>query len=200
MPKQSTLWLGGTASVLLVFLASFAMIRHVKANMREPAITPEKQSYGFSRCYPSTSDEPLVVRQSSKGQVTYWEVEARSVNPAKHDIEFLHFRTEETKCKWLNRNRVAFRKDYLPPSVAVELAKQYFAPMLAACKEQNQERKDVDAYCAEDMQIGLSGTSEKPQTFFPEEIKALEALKVKPEFIKNVRLVSRSSDVKADEF
>ena len=200
MPKQSTLWLGGTASVLLVCAASFAMIRHVKANMREPAIAPAKQSYGFSRCYPSTSDKPLVVRLTDIGQVTYWEVEAKSVNPVKRDIEFLHFRTEGAKCKWLNRNRVAFRKDYLPPSVAVELAKQYFAPMLAACKSHNQDRKDADAYCAGDMQNGLAGTVNNPQVFFPEEIKALQVMGIQTKLIQNVRLVDRSTDKETDEF
>ncbi len=200
MPKPSILWIGGTASVVLVFLASFAMIRHVKANLQESAIAPVQQTYAFERCYPSTSATPLAVRQSAKGKVTYWETESKSVNPSKHEVEFLHFRTEGQKCKWLNRNRVAFRMDYLPPSVAVALASQYFAPMLAACKAQNPERKDMDVFCAEDMQIGLSGTGETPQIMFPEEIKALEAMNIKTKFIKNVRVISRSTDISAAGF
>jgi hypothetical protein len=200
MPKPSILWIGGTASVLLVFAASFSMIRHVKANMREPAIAPVKQTYAFGRCYPSTSAAPLAVRQSAKGKVTYWETESKSANPSKHEVEILHFRTEGEKCKWLNRNRVAFRLDYLPPSVAVALASQYFAPMLGACKAQNPERKDVDVFCAGDMEMGLSGTEQTPQIMFPEEIKALEAMNIKTKFIKNVRVISRSSDIRATGF
>jgi hypothetical protein len=197
MPKPSIIWIGGTASVVLVFVTSFTMIRHVKANMRDPVIAPIKQTYAFGRCYPSTSAAPLAVRQSSKGKVTYWETESKSVNPSKHEVEFLHFRTEGQKCKWLNRNRVAFRMDYLPPSVAVALAIQYFAPMLAACKTQNPERKDVDVFCAGDMEMGLSGTEQTPQIMFPEEIKALEAMNIKTKSIKNVRVISRSSDINA---
>jgi hypothetical protein len=200
MPKPSILWIGGTASVMLVFVASFSMIRHVKANMREPAIAPIEQTYAFERCYPSTSAAPLAVRQSAKGKVTYWETESKSANPSKHEVEILHFRTEGEKCKWLNRNRVAFRLDYLPPSVAVALASQYFAPMLAACKAQNPERKDVDGFCVEDMQMGLSGTEQTPQIMFPEEVKALEAMNIKTKFIKNVRVISRSSDIRATGF
>ena len=182
---------------MLVFVASFTMIRHVKANMREPVIVPVKQTYAFERCYPSTSAAPLTVRQSAKGKVTYWETESKSVNPSKHEVEFLHFRTEGEKCKWLNRNRVAFRMDYLPPSVAVALATQYFGPMLAACKTQNPERKDADVFCAGDMQMGLAGTEQTPQIMFPEEIQALEAMNIKTKSIKNVRVISRSSDINA---
>jgi hypothetical protein len=178
-------------------MTSFAMIRHVKANMREPFITPARQVHAFERCYPSTSAAPLSIRQTSQGKVTYWEIEAKSVNPAKAEIEFLHFRTEGQKCKWLNRNRVAYRRDYLPPSVAVALATQYFAPMLEACKEQNQERKDVDVFCAEDMEVGLSGTVTNPQIMFPEEIQALAGMNINAESIKNVRVISRSSDISA---
>ncbi len=201
MISKSILWTGSIASSLLLAVTSFAMVRHVRANIKEPDISPAiQQSFAFDRCFPSTSAEPLLVRHTTQGKVSYWEVEAYSQNPDKRAIEFQHFRTEGTKCKWLNRNRVAFRLDYMPEPVAVDLATQYFAPMLAACKTQNQERKDVDTYCAGDMQMGLSGTVNNPQVFFPEEIKALQAMGIQTKLIQNVRLVARSTDIETDEF
>jgi hypothetical protein len=180
--------------------ASYATFRYVKVNTFDAYPRIARTGYAFDRCYPSTSRSPLRVSKFVHGKVTYWEVEAQSQNPRTYAKELQHFRTEGSKCKWLNRNRVTFRLDYMPENAAVGLAKMYFEPMLLTCITYNKVQKDPRSFCVDDMQLGLSGTSSSPRVLFPEEVKALQSLGLQPNLIRNVRLISRSSDIRADAF
>lgn len=147
-------------------------------------------TYPFEKCYPSTVERPMDVKQSRIDGVTWWEVKAKSVR-FKKSFSLLHFRTEDRKCKWSNRNRPTFRLDYMPKSRAVDFAMQHYMPMLEACKKLNNTEKDVDDFCIKDMQKGF-----KDSIFFPEEVEALTSMNIDVNAIQGHQVISKSEDIK----
>ena len=190
MLKKTPLIIVGTVALLSVGSMAFAVINQLSNQLIEaPAVTD--LSYPFNGCYPSTFRRPTDVKQSQLGAVTWWEVKAQSVRDKS--VNLLHFRTEDQKCKWFNRNRATFRLDYMPKSRAVDFAIQHYQPMLDACKKATNTQKDVEAFCIQDMQKGL-----KDSRFFPEEIEALNQLNINVNGIENHQVIQNSDNIQPE--
>jgi hypothetical protein len=189
MIRKAPIIVAITIAALSVGGMAIAVIHQLST---EPTQLPRvgEITYPFEKCYPSTVERPMDVKQSSTGGVTWWEVKARSVR-FKNSFSLLHFRTEDRKCKWSNRNRPTFRLDYMPKSRAVDFAMQHYKPMLEACKKLNKKQKDVDKFCIIDMQNGL-----KDSVFFPEEVEALASMKIDLNTIQGHQVISKSEDIK----
>ena len=190
MLKKTPLIIVGTVALLSVSSMAFAVINQLSNQPIEaPAVTD--LSYPFNGCYPSTFRRPTDVKQSQLGAVTWWEVKAQSVRD--NSVNLLHFRTEDQKCKWSNRNRTTFRLDYMPKSRAIDFAIQHYQPMLDACKKANPNQKEVDNFCIQDMQKGL-----KDSRFFPEEIEALKQLNINVNGIENHQVIQNSDNIQPE--
>jgi hypothetical protein len=189
MPRKAPIIVAITIAALSVSGMAIAVIHQLSTEPTQPP-PAEEITYPFEKCYPSTVGRPMDVKQSRIDGVTWWEVKARSVR-FKNNFSLLHFRTEDRKCKWSNRNRPTFRLDYMPKSRAVDFAMQHYKPMLEACKKLNNKQKDVDKFCIRDMQKGL-----KDSTFFPEEVEALASINIDVNAIQGHHVISKSEDIK----
>lgn len=189
MLRKAPIIIATTIAALSISGMAIAVINQLSAQSVQPPSASDI-AYPFDRCYPSTFERPTDVKQSRLGGVTWWEVKAKSVQ-YKNSLGLLHFRTEDRKCKWSNRNRPTFRLDYMPKSRAVDFAMQHYMPMLEACKKFNNRQKDVDTFCIKDIQKGL-----KDSIFFPEEIEALTSMKIEVNAIQGHQVISRSEDIK----
>ena len=148
----------------------------------------------YRHCYPSTHQDPLLVRQQSVNNVTFWEIEAYSHSGIYNGLAFLHFRTEpkgtHTKCAWLNRNQIAFRLDYLPEPVAIAFAQERFSDQLEECANRLGMDETSAIACRKEMVLGVSGTVNNPNLLMPEEKQALGNLGVDINSLKYVPLCS----------
>ena len=192
MIQKTPLIIVSTVALLSVSGMAIAVINQISTQVQPPPPPIADLAYPFDRCYPSAFARPTHVKQSRLGEVTWWEVEAKSVQ-YKNSLGLLHLRTEGTKCKWSNRNRPTFRLDYMPKSRAVDFAMQHFQPMLETCKKVNSRQKDVDEFCIKDMEKGL-----KDSRFFPEEVEALTALKIDVNAIENHQVISSSENIQPE--
>jgi hypothetical protein len=189
MIRKAPIIVAITIAALSVSGMAIAVIHQLLTESVQPAPAGEI-TYPFEKCYPSTVERPMDVKQSRIDGVTWWEVKARSVR-FKNSFSLLHFRTEDRRCKWSNRNRPTFRLDYMPKSRAVDFAMQHYMPMLEACKKLNKKQKDVDKFCIIDMQKGL-----KDSILFPEEVEALTSMKIDIKTIQGHQVISKSEDIK----
>lgn len=189
MIRKTPFIIVSTVALLSVSGMAIAVIHQLSTEQVQPPPVAAL-AYPFDKCYPSTFERPTDVKQSRLGEVTWWEVEAKSVE-YKNSLGLLHFRTEDRKCKWSNRNRPTFRLDYMPKSRAVDFAMQHYMPMLEACKKLNNTQKDVDDFCIKDMQKGF-----KDSIFFPEEVEALTSMNIDVNAIQGHQVISKSEDIK----
>ena len=190
MIHRTPLIVASTFALLAIGSVAFAVVRQL-SNQPIEAPAAGDIAQPFDSCYPSTYRRPSDVKQSSLGSVTWWEVKAQSVQD--NSVNLLHFRTEDRKCKWSNRNRATFRLDYMPKSRAVDFAIQHYQPLLDACKKANSTQKEVEAFCLKDMERGL-----KESRFFPEEVDALTALKVNVNAIENHQVILDSVNIQPE--
>ena len=190
MLQKTPLIVASTLALLSVGGMAIAVINQLSAQqVQSPSVTD--LAYPFDPCYPSTFTRPIEVKQSSLSGVSWWEVKAKSVRDGSTNL--LHFRTQDRKCKWSNRNRATFRLDYMPKSRAVDFAMQHYQPMLDACKKVNSTQKAVDQFCIKDMEKGL-----KDSRFFPEEVEALSTLKINVTAIENHQVISSSQTLQPE--
>jgi hypothetical protein len=189
--QKTPLIIVSTIALLSVGGMAIAVINQISTQTVQPPAVADL-AYPFDKCYPSAFERPTEVKQSHLGSVTWWEVKAKSVR-YKNSLSLLHFRTEDRKCKWSNRNRPTFRLDYMPKSRAVDFAMQHYQPMLEACKKVNSAQPSVDAFCIKEMQNGL-----KESRFFPEEVEALSALKIDVNAIENHQIISSSENIQSE--
>ena len=204
MIQKTPLIVASSLAFLAIGSVAFAVVRQL-SNQPIEAVAVIDIAQPFDSCYPSTFRRPTDVKQSSLGAVTWWEVKAQSVED--NSVNLLHFRTEDRKCKWLNRNRATFRLDYMPKSRAVDFALQHYQPMLDACKKwkvlrgklppqtlpANATQKEVENFCIQDMERGL-----KDSRFFPEELQALKRLKVDVNAIENHQIIKNSKTIQPE--
>ena len=196
--QKAQIWIscGLVGSVLLVGLTANATYRQVRQETGwVKPVDLGLKAYAFSRCYPSTYQEPVNIQQAQDSKTTYWEVQATSLDPAQPTVETMHFVTEAAKCSWLNRNRVPVRLTYMPETVAIALSKQEFELTLASCRKANTQMKDPAAFCLKDLPRALAGTPQQPEILYAEDVKALKGMGIDSKKIENVRFMRSSADV-----
>ncbi|NJM76215.1 MAG: hypothetical protein HC852_11025 [Acaryochloridaceae cyanobacterium RU_4_10] len=150
----------------------------------------------YDRCYPSTRGRPVEEEKVDFDGATYWEIRTKPL-PGKHKSDFVHLKTAQNECTWLNRNRSTFRLDYLPKSVALEFPKQRYKSLSDRCIEaaKKLKAKDPQKSCITYLENFFSGSEIEPTIFFPEEVEALSDLGVNPNQIKNWKLIKDSSQL-----
>jgi hypothetical protein len=198
LTKQNKIWLscGVIGSLILVGLTANATYRQLKAQIGwVKPVDLGLKAHAFGRCYPSTYEEPMDIKNATDGNATYWEVQGYPLDPNKGGYETLNFRTEDSKCAWLKRNAHAVRLNYMPEGVAVELSKQVFEQTLERCRKANAAQKDPSAFCLTDLPRALGGTPAQPEVLYSEDIQALKGLGVDPKKIANVRFVRSENDI-----
>lgn len=138
-----------------------------------------------ARCYRDVYSEPVDLWSIKDNQDTYYQITAyRKKDPSKTINSILYFRTNIYRCDFLNRDRMfESRLAFMPKSVAVKFAEEWYEPALDKCFKSKSNQKTAKQQCIKEfeMQINIPPDTKEasPYFLFTEDAIALNKLGIR---------------------
>jgi hypothetical protein len=186
--------LGKKANFIFVGFFVFASIglftqilTRTQSNSQSYAVTvkPEKLN-PVAKCYGSLYSEPKKIMSVRDEKYTYYQVHAQPRNSFQNNeaYEKLYFRTTIYRCENLSKEKTGIgRLAFMPKSVAVKFAEQWYQPYFDKCIKSKPDKKLAKQKCIKEFSEYYNkspNTNEvSPYFLFTEDAIALNKLGIK---------------------
>lgn len=180
-------------SAALIIGTYFALIGVRKAELSYVLPPNLLEEEAIARCYPTTFYRSKEVWDVQADDYRYYEVIAKARFPTSTTFSTLYILTSEDTCKWLNRNDFSSgRLKYMPPKVAIALAKLRYSQIIQECNRSLPKDADPVA-CTKQLEDAIdrppNWTASEINYLFPEDAMALNELGVKTDKVLVVQSI-----------
>jgi hypothetical protein len=174
--KKSALICSGL--FIFILLGLFTQIftkTHSDSQSYAVAAKPEKLN-PVSKCYDSLYSEPQKILSVRDGKYIYYQVHAQPRNSSQNNetYEKLYFRTTVYRCENLSKDKTDIgRLAFMPKSVAVKFAEQWYKPAFDKCLSSKTDKKQAKQLCIKDFEnhvnVSPNTKEESPAFLFTED-------------------------------